>query len=99
MSFVNTREILGDQATLDALIAHTLAELKEDGVTTLANYALYKNDGLVTVEMPNLLTVGSHAFRDCTALTTIIVPGLTNVGSYAFSGCTNLTTIGLSNVT
>ena len=53
----NTRDSLGEQATLDGLIAHTLTSLEEDGITNLASYAFYNNINLTNVIFPNLLTL------------------------------------------
>ena len=36
----NTRDVLGDQETLDGLIGKTLTEFEEDGATTVINGAL-----------------------------------------------------------
>ena len=56
----NTRETLGEQATLDGLINHTLTSFEEDGVTTLGNYALYRNSALTSVKFPNLTNTGQY---------------------------------------
>ena len=54
-SYVNTRETLGDQGTLDALVSGSLEHLVEDGVKSLTNqYAIYYNTGIKSVKFPNL---------------------------------------------
>ena len=98
----NTRETLGDEATLDGLVNNTLTTLEEDGVTSLGNYALYYRTALTSVKFPELLSTGSYAFQNCTGLTTIpstSFPKLTTVNSYAFSNCTNLTSATFPAVT
>ena len=98
----NTRDTLGDQATLDGLINHTLTSFEEDGVTTLGNYALYKNSALTSVKFPNLTNTGQYSFQYCTGLQHITAdqfPNLTTIGSNAFANCTNLVDAEFSAVT
>lgn len=90
--FTNTSDIMGgDQAVLDALIAHNLAEFKDDTIITLGQRAFYKNNVLATVELPSVTTVDQYAFEDCTALATAIFAELKTMGQYMFKGCTSLT--------
>lgn len=95
MSYINTRDVLGDRATLDSLTAYTLTELREDGVTKLVSYACYHNTGLSYVEMPGITTTkpGLYAFEGCTGLFSASFPNMQRFGDYMFSGCTNLTNI------
>ena len=92
----NTREILGDQATVDALIANTLTDLEEDGVTTMRKYALRDRTALQSVNFPNLKTINDRAFQGCTGLTSVTIPAVTSIGSNAFDGDTGLTVIDLT---
>ena len=79
--FTNTSDIMGgDQAVLDALIAHNLAEFKDDRIKTLGQWAFYKNSALTSVELPSVTTVGQHAFENCTALATAIFAELKTMG-------------------
>ena len=97
--FVNTRTTLGEQATLDGLVAHTLETFNENGVTSIGQYALYKNSGLVHVDMPALTSAGQYAFQDCINLESASFEALTSMGNYMFSGCTKLSSINIPNVT
>ena len=72
---MNTRETYGDQGTLDRLLAHTLTELYEDGVTTVRPCAFYNNTGLESVTLPNATAIGAQAFYGCSALTALTLPG------------------------
>lgn len=94
-AFINTRATLGDAETVAALIEHTLTELKEDGVTNLYNYALYKNTALTLVEFPNIARIRSNALDGCTGLGTVKLGGYDSSGvitldASAFNGCSNL---------
>ena len=96
MSFINTRDTIGDQATLDGLVEHTLTELKEDAVTSVPAYTFYHNDVLQRVEMPNVGTIKTSAFDGCTALTTASFPNVTGTrNSRAFYECSSLTSVDL----
>lgn len=95
MAYTNTRDVLGDQATLDALVAYTLSEFKENGVDRFGSYALTSNTGLVSVEMPGLsnTTQGVNAFAMCTNLVTVAFPDMKRFGAYMFTRCSALTTV------
>lgn len=89
----NTRSTLGEQATLDGLVARTLTSFEEDGVTTVHSYALYGFSSLTSIKMPNLTSCGDYAFLGVglTEITTDMFPNLTINGSYGFASCKNLT--------
>ena len=89
----NTRDTLGEQATLDGLISRTLTSFEEDGVTNVQNRALYKFDSLTTIKMPNLTSCGQYAFAKTglTEITADSFPKLSTVGTYAFTNCKSLT--------
>lgn len=95
----NTRDSLGDQATLDGLVAHTLTSFEEDGVSTLRNYAMEYNNTIQSVNFPNLTNTGTYAFRGCTALKTATLPEAITIGNYAFSGCDSLDTVSIPKAT
>lgn len=101
MSFTNTRDLIGDQATLDGLVAHTLSEFKENGVDRLGTGALMSNTGLVSVEMPGLSSTsqGANAFVMCTNLVTAAFPDMKRFGAYMFISCSALTTVSAPAVT
>ncbi len=106
MSFINTRDVIGDQAVLDGLVADTLTELKEDAATTIGSYALYERTALERVELPNVNVVYSaysaksvNVFYGCTSLTAAILPSTTLVSNNMFSGCSSLSTLDISSAT
>ena len=89
----NTRSTLGEQATLDGLVARTLTSFEEDGVTTVHDRALYNFDSLTSIKMPNLTSCEQYAFAG-TGLTEVAAdsfPELTTIGNYGFSNCKSLT--------
>lgn len=99
MSFINTRDAIGDQATLDGLVAHTLEELREDGVSVLGSYALFSNSGLRYVEMPGLSSgkQGASAFAYCSSLQSVVMQNLSIFSPNMFAGCSSLTDVSAPN--
>lgn len=95
----NTRQTLGDQETVDALVSNTLTSLEENGITTLANYSLYNHTTLTSINFPNLTSTGEHCFDGCSGITSVAMPNATNIKTYSFNGCTGLTSISLPEAT
>ena len=95
----NTRDTLGEQATLDGLVARTLTEFTEDGTNTLGERAFYHYTDLQRVCLPNIKTVPNYAFYE-TGLTQIgpqDFPNVTYISSYAFANCDNLESVEFTN--
>lgn len=97
--FINTRDEMGEAQAFAALVAHTLTELKEDGVTSIGTRALYKNTGLQSVEFPELTATGDYSMSGCTALASVSLPKVATIAQYTFQGCTALESIKLQSVT
>ena len=95
----NTRQTLGDQETVDALVSDTLTSLEEDGITTLADYSLSYHTALTSINFPNLTSTGEHCFDGCSGITSVSMPNVTNIKTYSFNGCTGLTSISLPEAT
>ena len=91
----NTRDTIGDQATVDGLVNHTLTSLEEDGIGIIGDRALYNNTALTSVNFPNATSIGEYAMAGCSALQTALVPKLATSGTYAFQNCTSLESISM----
>ena len=89
----NTSDLIGEQAVLDGLIAHTLTDFEDDTITKLRGYAFYQNPTLQTVVLPNVAAIGFNTFQNCTALTSAVFDKATSVSNNMFSGCTALQTV------
>lgn len=50
----NTRDLIGEQETLDGLISHSLDNLEEDGVIKLRSNAFRQNSYIKKINLPNL---------------------------------------------
>lgn len=88
----NTRDTIGEQATLDGLVARTLTSFEEDGVTDIKANALYGFDCLTDVKMPNLKSCGEYAFSGTglIEITADAFPSLNVCSDSCFSKCDNL---------
>ena len=96
----NTADIIGEQETLDKLVAHTLEDFEDDRITRVRNHAFDFNDELKSINLPNVTAVGDYAFNDCYNLENAIFSNkITNIGSYCFDSCYKLNNISdFSNV-
>ena len=95
MAFVNTRDTIGDQATVDGLVSHSLTELKEDGIGIVETYACYHNTGLQSLELPNVSQIKENAFDGCSNLEVAKLGGEGSsnslaIESNAFNSCEKL---------
>ena len=91
----NTRDIIGDQATVDGLVNNTLTSLEEDGITVVGDYALSHNTALTSVNFPNATSLGGYAFDGCVALQSATAPKVVTAGSYVFQNCSSLESISM----
>lgn len=68
-------------------------------VTELGHYALNRNPNIISVNLPQSLSViGDNSFGGCSGITSIIIPeGVTTIGYEAFWGCTFLSAISFPN--
>ena len=95
MAFVNTRDTIGDQATVDGLVEHSLTELKEDGIGIVETYACYYNTGLQSLELPGVSQIKANAFDACSNLEVVKLGGegssnSLSIAANAFNACSKL---------
>jgi hypothetical protein len=96
--FINTIDVLGDDAVIDGIIQKTIAEFKDDQVTSVGNYAFYGCDNLTSVVLPVATYVNPYAFKGCSSLTELELPNVTGLAGYCFDDCTSLTSLNLPSV-
>ena len=82
--FINTVDILGDDAMCDGIIAKTLTEYADSYIKSIGDFALYSCTKLKSVDFPNVTSIGSFAFNGCSALTTVNLPLVGEMGTYVF---------------
>lgn len=86
--FVNTIDVLGDDAVVDSIINRTIAEFKDDRITSVGQSAFHQCANLATVDIPSALTISYNSFTGCKALTSLNIPAVTRIEAYnAFSSC------------
>lgn len=89
-AMANTRDVMGDAACLDALLANTLTSFEDDGVTRVSQNALRGRTALTSVVLPNCTSLSTNAFYDDTALESVDIKGGGSFSSYAFHNCASL---------
>ena len=85
--FINTIDVLGDEAVMDSIINRTITEFKDDVLTSGGAYAFSKCTALLTVDLPNLTTMQASMFDGCSNLSTLNLPKFKKVsgGEYLFN--------------
>lgn len=94
--FVNTIDLLGDEATTKGFIEGTLTEFNDNVITKCGDYFLYYSQ-LTSVNLPKLTSLGSNAFSNSN-VTNVNLPLVSSIGSSSFSSCRNLTSLALPKV-
>lgn len=90
--FINTIDVLGDDAVFDSIINGTITELKDDAVAQVGGYTFFNCAALNSVSLPNCEVIGDFAFQNCSALATANFPAVTGIKNGAFNSCKELTT-------
>ena len=91
--FINTIDVLGDDAVIDSIIDRTITEFKDDKVINLGHSAFRECTALETVDLPNLSSMEFYAFHSCTALINVNLPLVNKAHQYSFQNCTSLQSI------
>lgn len=71
--FINTIDVLGDDAVIDSIIERTITEFKDDVITTVGQYAFYGCTALTEVDLPNVTRIEENAFCECSTLNALIL--------------------------
>lgn len=82
--FVNTIDVLGDDAVVDSIINRTITEFKDDKVSNVGKYAFAQCQALTEVDVPAATKLWDAAFQYCTSLKTINAPLCNQIGIQAF---------------
>lgn len=95
--FVNTVDVIGDDAVCDQLITKTITEIKENRVTKVGDSCFYGCSQLTAVDLPAVTNILEFAFYKCNALTTVDLLSITRIEQKAFSSCSSLATVIIRN--
>ena len=84
--FINTVDIIGDEALTNSIIDRSITEYKDNNVTSLGKFSFAYCKSLTTVDVPKVITIGSEpyysassVFYGCSALTKLILRSTTMV--------------------
>lgn len=96
----NTKDLIGEQATLDGLISRTLKNFEDDEITHIRPYLFSNNNTIESISLPNCReyrTISStealYKFSDCKNLHTVYLPSLNRIGAHSFDGCYSLNNV------
>ena len=95
----NTRDVMGDQACLDALIADTLTSFEDDGCTKIGEYGLTYKTTLDSLKMPSCQKIEGHGLENDSSLTTVDILGGGSIGLNAFANDSKFTHLVLRSTT
>ena len=82
--FINSVDILGDEAVIDSIIDRTITEFNDNKIDCIG--------------FPSQQNNQSTVFKKCQLLTRVNCPNVTKVGGGSFEGCTSLEEANLPNV-
>lgn len=95
----NTKDLIGEQETLDRLISHNLESFEDNDIKSLRNYCFYNNKAIKSVNLPNCeqKSSKSYVFANCYNLHTASLPSASYIGNNQFSNCYKLKNINLKD--
>lgn len=96
--FINTIDLLGEEATIDGLLTDTLEEFNDNELTTIG-VAGFTDTGLVSVKLPNVTLVSSNSFFRCLSLKYLEFSSQVQFGTYSLYTCNALRTLILRSET
>ena len=99
--FINTIDILGDEAVATSIVDRSITEFKDDVLTEVGTYAFQGCSSLATVALPNCKKIGTYSFSGCSALTEVTdeqFASLTQISNKAFES-TKIKKVSLSKLT
>jgi hypothetical protein len=96
--FVNTIDLLGDDAVIDSIIDRSITEFKDDKITEIGADAFNGCANLKEIDCPKVTKVNNSSFNKCTSLLNVNLPELTETGTSTFSQCSKLADIYMPKV-
>ena len=98
MSFVNTVDLIGDEALTNSIIDRSITEFADSNLTNLGTHAFGGCSNLTSVDLPALTSAEPYAFQQC-GLEVVNLPVLLTVRLYLFSNNKNLKKVRLPAAT
>ena len=78
---------------------NSLTNYISNEITTIKRYLFYENTNLISVSMPNAISIEQNAFEKCGNLKNVNLENVAYIGENAFKDCTSLSTINLEKAT
>ena len=97
--FINTTDILGDDAVCDGIITKTLSEYADNHITAIGDYVFYNCNKLRSLNLPKATSIGVFAFYGCSLMIMVELPVATLIDNYAFYNGRSLEVINVPLVT
>lgn len=85
------------KAERDSFIDGSITSIESD-VTSIYQFAFYRDDKLVTAKLNSANTVGTYAFTDCVKLKNVYLDNATVLSSYAFQSAAILKRLFFPNI-
>ena len=76
-----------------ALVEGTLAEVNDNTITSIRDYAFRSCNKLTSVDFPLVTSISNYAFYGCSSLTSVDFPLVTSIGQSAFYNDSKLTSV------
>lgn len=95
-NFINTIDLLGDEAVAKSFLDRTIKEFNDDVITRIGNNAFARCNQLESVNLPNLNVIDERAFYDC-SLSSIVLQKVATIAKEAFFMCSKLEKFDLLN--
>ena len=100
--FINTIDVLGDDAVMDSIIDRSITEFKDNMITEVGRYAFSNCTSLVLVDLPEVTRIHPYSFPGCNALDTLRIPKAKPAlqsweSAFDFRGLSSLHTLELSD--
>lgn len=99
MSFVNTVDLIGDEALSNSIIDRSITEIADSHVTRLGESAFSPCISLVKATFQNVTSSAPNTFSGCKVLEEATFPMLTTVGTRMFENCVRLKRVSIDSAT
>jgi hypothetical protein len=91
MAFVNTVDVIGDDALTDSIIDRSITTYNDDSLINIGAYALSNCSNLTSANFPSVTALSMNVFLRCSNLRCVdLASVLVTFGNGVFSNCTNL---------
>lgn len=95
--FINTIDVLGDEAVIDSFIMKTITEFSDNKLTEVRGTAFQECTALTSVNLPEVKS--GVKFAGCTSLKTVNLPKVEAIPNYCFENANAITELTLPRLT